>query len=190
MAHRNLRVDDLGGEYRMLVIRVARIEEFNEVRAFYDLVIDQMQDAEFKPGWEKGIYPTEEFLRDAINNQELYVGTLNGKCVSAMVINQENVEGYEKAKWNIVATNEEVSIIHALGILPTYQGQGIAKQMVKEAINIAESNCKKAIRLDVLGTNIPAQKLYAKMGFQYIDTIKLYYEDTGLTDYLLYEYKI
>jgi len=174
----------------MLVIRAARIAEFNEVRNFYDSVIDKMQDSEFKPGWEKGIYPTEKFLSDAINNQGLFVGTLNGKLVSAMVINHENAEGYEKAKWNIVATKEEVAIIHALGILPTYQGQGIAKQMVKEAILIAGANCEKAIRLDVLSSNIPAQKLYANMGFQYIDSLKLFYEDTGLTDYLLYEYKI
>lgn len=62
--------------------------------------------------------------------------------------------------------------------------------MVKEAIIIAGENCNKAIRLDVLGSNIPAQKLYTNMGFQYIDTIKLFYEDTGLTDYLLYEYAI
>lgn len=28
----------------------------------------------------------------------------------------------------------------------------------------------------------------AGMGFQYRETIKLFYEDTGLTDFLLYEY--
>lgn len=174
----------------MLVIRAAGIVEFNKVQAFYDSVIDKMQDSEFKPGWEKGVYPTEKFLTDAIKNQELFVGTLNGTLVSAMVINHEYTEGYEKAKWNIVATKEEVAIIHALGISPTYQGQGIAKQMVKEAIIIANANCNKAIRLDVLSSNIPAQKLYATMGFQYIETIKLFYEDTGLTDYVLFEYTI
>lgn len=45
----------------------------------------------------------------------------------------------------------------------------------------------KAIRLDVLGGNIPASKLYESMGFKYIETLKLFYEDTGLTDFLLYE---
>ena len=45
----------------------------------------------------------------------------------------------------------------------------------------------QALRLDVLGTNLPAQKLYTAMGFQYRTTLKLFYEDTGTTDYLLYE---
>ena len=60
--------------------------------------------------------------------------------------------------------------------------------MVREAIRTAGENGQKAVRLDVLGTNIPAQKLYSSMGFQYRDTIQLFYEDTGLTDYMLYEY--
>ena len=33
-----------------------------------------------------------------------------------------------------------------------------------------------------------AQKLYERVGFQYRGTLQLYYEDTGLTDFRLYEY--
>ena len=32
------------------------------------------------------------------------------------------------------------------------------------------------------------RQLYSSMGFQYRDTIQLFYDDTGLTDYMLYEY--
>ena len=39
----------------------------------------------------------------------------------------------------------------------------------------------------MLGGNLPAEKLYTAAGFQYRGTIKLFYEDTGLTDFLLYE---
>ena len=46
----------------------------------------------------------------------------------------------------------------------------------------------KVIRLDVLEGNIPAQKVYERLGFNYINTIQMYYEDTGLTGYMLYEY--
>ena len=40
----------------------------------------------------------------------------------------------------------------------------------------------------MLGTNLTAQKLYERVGFQYRGTLQLYYEDTGLTDFRLYEY--
>ncbi len=60
--------------------------------------------------------------------------------------------------------------------------------MVKKAMDIARDNQQKAIRLDVLGGNVPAERLYTQMGFQYMDTLQMYYEDTGWTDYELYEY--
>lgn len=58
---------------------------------------------------------------------------------------------------------------------------------MRQAIHIARTKRQRALRLDVLGTNLPAQKLYTAMGFQYRTTLKLFYEDTGTTDYLLYE---
>lgn len=114
-----MRANDIGGKYKMLAIRAAQIADFNEVQNFYNSIIDNMQNSRFKPGWEKGIYPTERFLNDAINNQELFIGALDGEFTSAMVINHEHAEGYEKAKWNIMATKEEIAIIYALGISPT-----------------------------------------------------------------------
>lgn len=52
----------------------------------------------------------------------------------------------------------------------------------------ARNNQQKAIRLDVLGGNVPAEKFYTQIGFQYMDTLQMYYEDTGWTEYRLYEY--
>ncbi len=174
----------------MLEIRMAKIEEYNKVREFYYLLIDMMKDKEYRPAWEKGIYPTEAFLKNAIEEQNLFIGIYNGEFVAAMVMNHDYTEGYEKVNWNVSAQKEEVTVIHILGILPSFQGQGFAKMMVEKAIKVARQARQKVIRLDVLGCNIPAQKLYEKMGFKYIDTIKLFYEDTGLTDFLLYEYEI
>ena len=78
-------------------------------------------------------------------------------------------------------------MIHALGIMPTSHGKGLGKQLVQEAIFAARKSNQKAIRLDVLSGNLPAMKLYEHMGFIYKQTLQLFYEDTGLTDFLLYE---
>ena len=66
--------------------------------------------------------------------------------------------------------------------------EGYAKAMVQKAIDIAIETGMKAIRLDVLGGNIPAERLYQGFGFRYMATLKMYYEDTGWTDFKLYEY--
>lgn len=63
-----------------------------------------------------------------------------------------------------------------------------AKAMVRKAIEIAKREHMKALRLVVLGGNIPAERLYTGLGFKYMDTLQMYYDDTGWTDYKLYEY--
>ena len=171
-------------------LRTANENEWKKVKAFYWQLIEQMDSALYKPGWKKGIYPTDEFLMDSIRNKELYVLLSESNYMASMILNHKCTDGYEKIHWNITATPQEITVVHALGVLPDYQGQGIAKLMVQEAIRTANENGQKAVRLDVLSTNIPAQKLYSDMGFNYMDTIQLFYEDTGSTDYLLYEYTL
>lgn len=36
----------------------------------------------------------------------------------------------------------------------------------------------------------PAEKLYTGIGFEYLQTVTLFYEDTGWTEYELYEYRL
>ena len=161
--------------------------QYDAVRSFYHSLIDGMQESPYDIGWEKDIYPSPEFLRESIANGELYVGIENTEIVAAMVLNHQCNDGYKKFHWKTEATEDEVMMIHALGVHPIHSGKGVAKAMVKRAIDIATDNLQKAIRLDVLGGNVPAEKLYTHMGFQYMATLQMYYEDTGWTDYELYE---
>ncbi len=62
--------------------------------------------------------------------------------------------------------------------------------MVQQVIKMAHESHIKTIRLDVLEGNIPAEKLYTKMGFVYLDTIQMFYEDTGWMNYKLFEYVV
>lgn len=169
-------------------LRIVKNNEFKGIKGFYNKLIDMMQDSEYLPGWEKGVYPSDEFLYDSISNHELYGVKENGAYIGVMVINHEWNDGYNNVKWMIEAPKDKVAVIHTLGVLPTHHGQGIAQFLVKEAINLSIQNEQKVVRLDVLETNTPAQKLYTKMGFKYIDTIEMFYEDTGWVDFLLYEY--
>ena len=43
---------------------------------------------------------------------------------------------------------------------------------------------------DFLKGNIPAERLYSSMGFKYLHTLPMYYEDTGVTDYELYVFPL
>lgn len=62
--------------------------------------------------------------------------------------------------------------------------------MVQYAIDTAAENGGKALRLDVLKGNLPANRLYESFGFQKLYTLNLFYPDTGWTDFELYELNI
>ena len=105
-----------------------------------------------------------------------------------MAFNHEcNEEGYSQVKWQTKAEKREVFIIHMLATHPSRGQSGVAGIMVRFAIDQARAQNAKAIRLDVLKGNIPANKLYEAAGFQKLQTVTLYYPDTGYTDFELYE---
>lgn len=166
----------------------AQAEEYQEVSDFYDALIDGLAGSPFDAGWKKGIYPDPAFLKASIAQGNLYLGRINGRIAAAMVLNHQWNEGYDAIKWPTKASRQNITVIHALGVHPDFAHQGLATQMVIFAIAAARESHQKVIRLDVLKGNVPAEKLYAAAGFQYLDTIRMYYPDTGWTEYELYEY--
>lgn len=46
---------------------------------------------------------------------------------------------------------------------------------------------KKAVRLDILGTNTAAERLYTKCGFRFVEAKTMFYEDIGWTECKMFE---
>lgn len=162
--------------------------DYGGVKEFYDSLIDAMEDAPFKPGWKKDVYPTREMLLEAIESGELYIGEEDGKMASCMIADHRYNDAYREIPWSVDASDDELLVIHALGVHPAFSGRGIAKKMVEKTIELARDNGIRTIRLDVLEGNLPAEKAYTKMGFRYLDTIRMFYEDTGWTDFKTFEF--
>ncbi len=174
----------------MVNIRTAEKSEYDRVRLFYYSLIDEMAKLPYGAGWIKDVYPSREMIMDCVEAGECYIAEENGAVCGAMVINHSFNESYREFDWPTKAEDDEITVIHALGVHPRYMGKGIASQMVRFVINKAAKEGQKVIRLDVLKGNLPAEKLYSQLGFKYLHTLKMYYEDTGLTDYELYEYPL
>lgn len=174
----------------MLEIRCAKSEEYPLVRNFYHKLIDDMADVAFHPGWKKDVYPSQDLLTNSIKAGELYIGTSDGEILSCMILNHQCNDGYREIKWTVDASDTEILVIHALGVAPAWGGRGLAKEMVDYALDIAKELQIKTVRLDVLSGNLPAIKAYTKMGFQYMGTVQMFYEDTGWTDFQMFEHLI
>lgn len=175
---------------KMIRIKKATEEEYEKVRQFYHDVIHMLETLPYTPGWKVGIYPSDAYLQESISRGELMIGFLEDQIVTAMIVNHAWNESYEKADWPMKAGPEEITVIHALGVRPDFGGRGIAKEMVSWVMEHAGEHHQSVIRLDVLEGNLPAERLYAGLGFQYIDTLQMYYEDTGWTNYKLFEYPL
>ncbi len=170
-------------------------EDYRRIRLFYHTLIDDMQSVEYHPGWRKDVYPDPDELKRKITDGCLYYGVEQGEAspeiVSSMVIDHSfQDDAYAKAEWCIEASAEEILVIHMLGVSVKYAGRGLGRQMVRFAIEEAGKTGMKAVRLDVLEGNIPAEQLYLSMGFSYRNTVTMFYPDVGWMDFKLYEYAL
>ena len=173
-----------------MIIKRADPEQYQDVRSFYFKVIDGIAELPYGAGWKKDIYPAPDFLQESLRDGNLYIAVEDGEIISAMVMNHQCNDGYKQIAWPTQADDSEVSVIHALGVYAPHAGKGVGKEMVRFAIETARETGQKVIRLDVLKGNLPAEKLYTVMGFQYLETVSMFYADTGWTDYELYEYQL
>ena len=171
-----------------MIIRKAETSEYEKLRDFYWQLIDDMQAAPYSPQWKKDIYPSSGDLREAVDNGEAFIADDNGRIAAAMRLNSTPVEDYRKVRWSLKADDSEVLYVHLLGVGTEYQRKSLGKKMVSSAVELARSRGLKALRLDVIAGNLPAFRLYESMGFISAGNMQLYYEDTGLADFSLFEY--
>lgn len=168
-------------------LRKAVTEEYDTVRDFYWNLIDEMQNRKNTVGWKKDIYPTQQFLKVSIENNDLYVLDGENGIIASVILNSSWNEGYDGLPWSIDCPRESILVPHALGVEANSQNRGIGKMVVQDMIELAKATGKKTIRLDILSGNIAAERLYTKMGFQYVQEKDMFYEDTGWTKFVMYE---
>ena len=171
-----------------MVFQKANPNEFDRIRAFYWALIDAMAADNDKIGWKKGIYPTDDFLRDSLEKGTLYTLTHQQQLAACVIVNSDTNEGYASVPWRMDCADSDVLIPHALAVSPALQGQGIGREVVAQVQALARCAGKRAVRLDILGTNTAAERLYAGMGFQFVQAKPMFYEDTGWTEYKLFEW--
>ena len=164
--------------------------DFLIIQKFYWDVIDDIHRNNVNNenlGWEKGVYPSDNFIQSSLAKGELYTLTENSALYACVILNSEHNEGYDNCTWGIVCSSGEVLTPHALAVHPTLQGKGIGKIVVENILNVARAEHKKAVRLDVLGACKAAEHLYTGCGFHFVESKIMFYPDTGWTEYKMFE---
>lgn len=165
----------------------AKIEMFESICGFFREMSAYLNSASFLPNGDDGSYPSKELIENSLKNKQLMVAETDGKIAAAVIINHDYDDLYNEINWGIDAEKEKVTVIHGLRVLPEFSRKGIAKTMMKTVIENCREEGQKAIRLDMIEGNIPAQKLYLGLNFEKRGFFDIEYDGVGAVPSWAYE---
>ena len=136
--------------------------EMEELLAFYRHVADNMEESGLQQ-WHWGKYPSEEILREDLENGYLYYLREEGSISAAVALMPGQEPEYEKLRWTC---GLRPGIFHRLAVHPSMQGAGLGGIVLDDVLQILRRAGCDCVRCDTSEKNHKAQRLYEKMGFR------------------------
>ena len=160
--------------------------QYEAVTGLYHRVTAYLQAHINYPRWDSA-HPSDKGVADAIEQGAQYACVYNGEIRGTVALSEDPEGDYDHAEWSADLRKGEYLVIHALAVHPGCSGKGIGGFMVEQCISIAKKKGYKALRLDVVPGNIPAERLYMSRGFAYTGTVDLHRDAVGIPLFDLYE---
>lgn len=170
-----------------MTLKKAELSDFAKLTEFYKFAIENTRNMTEYGRWIYGVYPTDEIIRGYVENGYMFYSEDNGEIAAAVAVTPFQSADYHAVQWSVTAEDDEVAVVHILCINPQKQKCGLAKSVMNEIISMSKKS-KKAVRLDALCCNKPAQKLYESIGFKKQGSQRWFADNTGWIDFFLYEY--
>lgn len=171
------------------MIRKATADDVLKVADSYkELKLYEKENVSFT-NWALDGYPNLETAEKSFKNGTLFVLEENGELCASVILNHIQPCEHYKIMWKYDASDLETLTIHTLCVPPSKAGKGYGKKMVKFILDYAGTAGCKTVRLDTYEGNIPAQRFYEKLGFEYSGKALVDFE--GIRKVLkYYEYKL
>ena len=147
-----------------MIFRKAIKNEAKIIRALYSSVIGMSFCT-----WNEA-YPGEEEIQGDLSSESLYVLEEKGELIGAISIVPEN-EINDFDCWKVKENAREFARVV---IRPDHQNKGLSFHLIEGVIEELRNQQVDAIHIAAAKENIPAQKLYAKMGFDFCDEANMY----------------
>lgn len=110
--------------------------------------------------------------------------------LGAFALNNNPQGNYQKGQWNQNLTDGSYLVLHALAIAPDILRKGMGSEIIRFCADKARSEGYKAIRVDIVPTNVPARRLFEKNGFTYVGDVDLELNIGNIPAFSLYEFNI
>ena len=116
---------------------------------------------------------------------DMFVLEEEGMILGAGIINQVQVDVYEKAPWEY--QSEAVCVLHTLVISPSASGRGYGKAFVGFYEKWAEEHSLMELRIDTNARNGVARSMYRKLGYKEIGIVPTVFNGIPGVDLVLLE---
>ena len=147
------------------MIRKANYDDLESIAKIYEDIITYEEENKRFTAFQRNIYPTRHTAEKALNEESIFVFEDNGEICASIIINANQPKEYDNVKWKYPASPDNALVIHLLCVSPNKSGLGIGRKMVEFAINVGVARNCSTIRLDTGEQNLPARRLYEKIGF-------------------------
>ena len=137
-------------------------QELEELLTFYRHVADRMEE-EGLQHWHWGRYPSEEMIREDMENGDLYYMRVDGTMAAAVVLMTGQEPEYDVLPWSC---GVRPGIFHRLAVHPSMQGAGLGGLVLDDVLQILRRSGCDCVRCDTSEKNRHAIRLYEKLGFR------------------------
>ena len=148
------------------MIRKGTAADLDRAEAIYHAILDYQAAHTNYTNWVKGLYPTRDTARKAVEAGTFFVLEEAGQVVATANLNQIQPPEYAKIPWSLPARPEEVLVIHTLCVPPDQAGKGYGRAFVAFAEDYGRRLRCRVIRLDTYEGNQPAAAMYRKLGYR------------------------
>ena len=148
------------------MIRKATLADIPSIAAIYDHIHDSEEQERSTVGWIRGVYPTADTARTAIEADDMFVLEQEGIVAAAARINQEQVPVYAEVPWRYPdVPDRQVMVLHTLVVEPACSGKGYGTAFVRFYEDYAREHGCPYLRMDTNARNRTARKMYAGLGY-------------------------
>lgn len=172
-----------------MLFRKATERDISAVAEIYENIIEAQENGGPFTGWQKGIYPTYNTAKTALDMGDLYV-LEEGNIKGAAIINNLQVDVYQNAPWEYPAKESEVCVLHTLVIEPKEAKKGYGTAFIAFYENLAKEAGCPFLRIDTNAKNTRARAMYKKLGYKEIATVSTVFNGIKGVDLVLLEKKL
>lgn len=162
-------------------IRKGLPSDIPAISDIYNAIHDEIENGRFNMKWYRDMYPTQSWAEEHISEGDLYIMEDGQKgIVASAVINHTALPEYHTGKWYQPENYDKILVIHTLVVHPGHTRCGYATKLIHFYEQMAASEGCNRLRLDTQAIDLPARKLYKKLGYTEVDHLPCQFK--GITD--------